>query len=113
MAAFWNKVYAIYGASSFGWGSFFHNLPLNLSTSFPLFSPYSPHEKEDVIFVEDSLSLEAALPDRDVDDRKEDDNDEEDRSSLNDFGWVECTDYLSTKLKVGESITAHLASSWR
>ena len=113
MAAFWNKVYAIYGASSFGWGSLFHNLALNQSASFCLFTPYSPHEKEDVIFVEDSPSLEATLPDRDSDDRKEDDNDKEDRSSLNDFGWVERTDYLSTKIKVGESITAHLASSWR
>ena len=65
---------------------FFHNLALNHSASFCLFTPYSPHEKEDVIFVEDSPSLEAALPDRDSDDRKKDDNDEEDRSSLNDFG---------------------------
>ena len=65
-----------------------------------------------MIFVEDSPSLEAALPDQDADDEKKDDDDEEDRSSesLNDFGWVECTDYLSTKLKVGESITAHAPS---
>ena len=99
MVAFWNKVYVIYGASSFGWSSLFHNLALNHSAYFPLFTPYSLHEKEDVIFVEDSPSLEAALPDRDVDDGKEDDDDEEDRSSLNDSGWVKCTDYLSTKIK--------------
>ena len=41
-----------------------------------------------MIFVEDSPSLEAALPDQDADDEKKDDDDEEDRSSesLNDFG---------------------------
>lgn len=38
--------------------------------------------------MEDSPSLEAALPDQDADDEKKDDDDEEDRSSesLNDFG---------------------------
>lgn len=37
--------------------------------------------------MEDSPSLEAALPDQDADDEKKDDDDEEDRSSesLNDF----------------------------
>ena len=66
-----------------------------------------------MIFVEDSPSLEAALPDQDADDetKEDDDDEEEDRSSLDDFGWVECTDYLSTKLKVAESITAQVASS--
>ena len=39
-----------------------------------------------MISIEDSPSLEAALPDQDADDEKEDDDDEEDRSSLNDFG---------------------------
>ena len=46
-----------------------------------------------MISVEDSPSLEAALPDQDADDEKEDD-DEDDRSSLNDVGWVECIDHL-------------------
>lgn len=38
--------------------------------------------------MDDSPSLEAALPDQDADDEKKDDDDEEDRSSesLNDFG---------------------------
>lgn len=45
-----------------------------------------PHEKEDMILVEETPSLEAALPDQDADDEKEDDDDEEDRPSLNDFG---------------------------
>lgn len=46
--------------------------------------------------MEDSPSLEAALPDQDADDEKKDDDDEEDRSSesLNDFGWVECMHWL-------------------
>ena len=40
-----------------------------------------------MIFVEETPSLEAALPDQDADDEKEDDDDdEEDRPSLNDFG---------------------------
>lgn len=53
-----------------------------------------PHEKQDVIFVEDSPSLEAALPDQDADDEKKDDDDEEDRSSesLNDFGGARYPD---------------------
>ena len=39
-----------------------------------------------MISVDDSPSLEAALPDQDADDEKEDDDEEEDRSPLNDFG---------------------------
>ena len=39
-----------------------------------------------MIFVEETPSLEAALPDQDADDEKEDDDDEEDRPSLDDFG---------------------------
>jgi len=39
-----------------------------------------------MILVEETPSLEAALPDQDADDEKEDDDDEEDRPSLNDFG---------------------------
>ena len=62
---------------------------MNLSVSLSV-TPWSPHEKEDMIFVEETPSLEAALPDQDADDEKEDDDDEEDRPSLDDFGWVEC-----------------------
>ena len=39
-----------------------------------------------MIFIEETPSLEAALPDQDADDEKEDDDDEEDRPSLDDFG---------------------------
>ena len=40
-----------------------------------------------MIFVEETPSLEAALPDQDADDEEEDDDDdEEDRPSLDDFG---------------------------
>ena len=60
---------------------------MNLSVSLSV-TPWSPHEKEDMIFVEETPSLEAALPDQDADDEKEDDDDEEDRPSLDDFGWV-------------------------